>query len=318
MKNTLLPFALIAITFLSSCDRNLYNYCASDKAVFQNENVLLVKQNNIINAKQSLAKKVNDSLNTYFNTLAQENENLKSENTKLIELENSEIENVNKYMIAYFTKVAKITADQLPPCPNAANGHFRNNMTNSDIRALANPQIVLSTRKANNLLDAFKGFSSRNQLAFINNENYDPGDWVAFRIWTLDYLSQIKTALLDIISIINSDGKDDKKNAQAAVDAAKFYQDVSKNSNCHSGRHANGHISSGVKEAARFGLTKLDSYSFDNTSTKIGKEAHILEGTFNALMSLQTEGHDPWLRADWQLKYYTIMRATALSLSALK
>ena len=164
----------------------------------------------------------------------------------------------------------------------------------------------------------FNLFSNRNQAAFIGNENHDPGGWIAVRMWTGDYLGKIGAFLGSIFSAINSDGKDDKKNAQAAVDAAKLYQEINKNSNCHSGRHANGWISVRINEASQASLQTLNGYNFNDPSSRIGKTKIVLEKTFNALLGLQTQGHNPWLLGDWQLKYYAIMKAASFALYNLE
>ncbi len=188
----------------------------------------------------------------------------------------------------------------------------------SDIKifTLTTPSIKSTTKNATNLLAVFTAFGSINQAAFKKNSNYT----LPFRYCcgTTDVLGSLKAIIQlgkDTVDLFGTEGMDVPTWVSTAKDATNLYNTIN-DGNCHSGTHANGHISEGVNAAAGNGLNKLKDFQFDD-QTRVGKIKVVLEKCFSELFTLQTQGHNLWLKPDWQIKYYVIMQATAQKLSAL-
>ncbi|MDB5142573.1 MAG: hypothetical protein JWQ66_1286 [Mucilaginibacter sp.] len=232
------------------------------------------------------------------------------ENKQLKELEDEELALVNNAIIKYFNTITGIIYAYPAPCKNAANGHFRNIMTNKNLMSLANPKLNLRTKKAKNILAAFEAFSLDNQTAFILYPNYEPRD--AEVVWS--HRGDIATLISDLYQIVSSDDKNGSYRS-AAGDIAKYYE--KNRGTCHIGRHANGHISQVVHRAANAGIDSLNNLN-DSSTSRAGRIEAVLKYCLIMLRDkLRTEGHDPWLNASWEDSYYFFLKGAALDLNTL-
>jgi hypothetical protein len=317
MNLRLVLITLVIITSTTSCYKKMYLGCNDSRVKEQAKNDSLVQEENRILALKSELTRQKDSLELIYNTAITQNKQLKAQNIALNSLVDSELTVVNNVMIVYFGKVGKIARDNLPPCSNAANGWMREYIVHDpQIISLTNPKLGLKTKPASELLDIFTTFATQNYQAFNNNGNYAPPGFVAFRDATLDHAGAILSLGLDILSVVTSGGND-KSWAQFAKDLGTIIPNISKESKCYGGANANGWISVSVNGSAKNTLAKFNGYNMYDSGTRIGQIDLVLQKSFNQLLALSTQGHNPWLLPSWQLGYYAIMQATALKLSSL-
>jgi hypothetical protein len=262
------------------------------------------------------AKHINDSLRVDSIAKAK---HTKDSIASAISSKNDTIE-LNKGIIAYFSRVAQLANDNKPAYRNAANGNFRDKMASAELNALANPKLDLSTQDAKNLFDVFTTFAQGNQDAFNRNPNYKlphKGCCGTDTKVIMNSFGAIAYVISDIATIIASEGADAVQIAGLTNDLKNTYNSIAKSHYANVGANASGHISEGVATAASRALTKLNKYNNYNASTKSGKIALVLRTCFKDLLKLQTKGHSPWLLPSWQLQYYATIKATSIKLSNL-
>jgi len=241
-------------------------------------------------------------------------------NDSLAKKYRAEIIRTNNSIVDYFSAIAEVARNYPPPFKNAANGNFRNTIANSvDINNLADPKIISATIDAKCLLDVFKAFAQENQKAFISRPNYrlpHNGCCGSNACYDLNAVEILLSVGNDIVELFATGGTDVPTWAQTAGDFAGIYQQVNSQgcNNRGGAENANGFIALDVNNAAKMALDKLDN-CYINDSSQVGKIESVLRDCFRQLLTLDTANEGPWLKPEWELKYYAIMKATSEKLA---
>lgn len=232
-----------------------------------------------------------------------------------------------------FQTLAHHSEQHHPPGINAANGHFHRvvmeEAANGEYYRLREKERPSSADvdklswEAKQLWGAFAVFyddvigssEAKGDNCFRNQGNFESSKPAGQKA--------LATATI-IVQILSAGDSDDKKknDAQAAAlaKAASDYQREFNDTDQIRGAHMNGHISKGVKGAAQRVQDSLKADIFDKPGVNkdIRRVAEIINETMKALKELQTDGHDPWLRGDWQIQFQVICRAAGTQLHNIR
>jgi hypothetical protein len=227
-------------------------------------------------------------------------------------------------LVDYFGRIADIARLNPPPGPNAANGYFREKMLHdSRLR-----QIRIDLRDVKYAEGGTEGGTNgiRNMSmaidtiwdAFAESPNYysDAGRSLPLFITLLQASkNQVMALGAAIAHFIASEGG--AQSIEELSTAAKALLDQLEHSGLVvKGRHANGHISVGVKRTAQGTIQRIvdDSAQFGDHEKKV---AERVKKICELLLELPTDNHDPWLRADWQVRFGQICDAGQVMLKEL-
>ncbi|MBA4027148.1 MAG: hypothetical protein C0473_02800 [Cyanobacteria bacterium DS3.002] len=219
----------------------------------------------------------------------------------------------NRY-VEFLSRLAALAKQYPPYAPNAASGHFRNNVV-SDAkiikagRAAEIPLAGVDKEFFKEYLLFYKGIFR----SFKKHENHHAS-------WTGNsglFLASFKTLAPTILKLAKAIGglyEGDLIQIKAVVEETnRLIEDTKQRNFSNNGRHASGHISVGVKEAV---TQCIASFALRKFSKNLQSQQIVL-ACYRQLNGLSTKRHDPWLKANWQLRFYAICKMSAVRLKAL-
>jgi hypothetical protein len=223
----------------------------------------------------------------------------------------------------YFQRIIELSAAAEPPGKNAANGWLREYMVNDGviIQCGAAPTVPVSD-DALKLFQAYSYFYVLLERAFRDNGNHYSSIALAPHVLFDNmgaFLGDLITVIASIVSLIEGDqNQQDAAEASVVQAVTKLAKDVANSGVVWSGAHANGWISVYAQAAANWTIQNQLNVNFPKgTATDAGAVADVLRSVCERIAALDTKGHDPWLRADWQVSFETIMRAAVVTLASL-
>jgi hypothetical protein len=237
----------------------------------------------------------------------------------------SELLYVKKRFEVFFDRVNELSAASRPPGRNAANGWFRQAMnTDATILAAGGEAEQPLTGDALTLHAIYVALAQGLRGSFVHG-NYG-ASWATHSTIVgekLDGMSkQVFAVVGSIFMLMSGDEESDetqnqeKQNFLTAL--GNLMTVVFKDDFVGSGAHANGWISVSAKNSALGVLSMLNQAFSESVSDDGDRIAAVIRSACVQVAGLQTQGHNPWLRADWQIKFQGICGAAAITLRSLK
>lgn len=208
----------------------------------------------------------------------------------------------------YLQKIGDTSAAYPPPGMNAANGHWRRTMHAH--RAYVEDVAKYDATDIGNdhLLDSLDLFASRLRHAF-KVENYPAsGIELLKQVWLKHVISLIKEIIETVFD------PSDEQIAQLVKEMGRTIEKVANSGNVFSGAHANGWLSVRIKSACSNARRHLDDRKLEGD---LGEAQQVIETTLTKIQGLSTKGHNPWLKAEYQLAFEGACRAGSLALGKL-
>jgi hypothetical protein len=201
------------------------------------------------------------------------------------------------------------------PFQNCANGWFVEYIAgDSTLAALSAYNAVGLTGEAANFATVLQQWSRVIQGSFAAGGNVPGSDYLRLLEHNLDQITKI---VVDILVIAYGDGATaDEAREAIRRDIADLIDRVKNGQFMYNGRNPNGWISVWQHEHAGGGLGLVDRLFPVGVSPLARKLADILKGVMVQVRALPTEGHNPWLTSDWQIRYQAIFEAGSASLAA--
>lgn len=216
-------------------------------------------------------------------------------------------------LAAFCERVVSLSTQWSPPAVNAANGIFRNSMmTDPELDGLAHPNVSASDSDGAALYSIVSAFEQGLKSAF-QPENYGATAFTNANLFlkALDkFGSDVGNIIKDIVDVYRGNVDIQK----IAADINKLIDDIKKKGPVLSGAHANGWIESNVKGVAK-SVSTLVAGSKLNTNEAQDFAKFIVKVCDN-LVGIPDFANNPWLYAEWQLRFQTIMQSTAATLRA--
>jgi len=225
----------------------------------------------------------------------------------------------------YLSRIVELSKADAPPGKNAASGHFREHVISDPAIARCGMEPTMTLpEETQPLYNAFTFFYSMVQRAFRDNPNYY-AHWSTHSSVLLPNLlaigTEIVTLAIDIIQLLSAGNDDDKGKARESV-ARSIEATVHKieaSGSVWEGHHASGWISVGVRDAANATIRDyLDPGFAAGRASDAATIANIFRRMCTDLANLPTKGHEPWLRAEWQVKFQAILQGTIAALDSYK
>lgn len=221
---------------------------------------------------------------------------------------------VRERAIQYFDLIVRLSKNSPPPGLNASNGHFVTGLRRNASLGRWRSPIPVVTDEGMVLWEAFR------DIALGIHNGFRPG---LHRASGITYLPLAWTAMVNafpqMIQIVRS--------AFAAV-ASRSPQDIARVVNdieeirralrrrrvVTNGAHANGWISVSVRDNLRVAGRTMERHE-GRVTTETGRETlAVLRAYARGLTRLRTEGHRPWLRAEWQAGFQGLTELAARTL----
>ena len=156
-----------------------------------------------INDRVSETQKQYDSLDAEKTSLETAYAKSRADFETLNKLRDEEILKVNDEFIAYFSAVATLDSSWRAPCPNAANGFFRDHLVNDALyNNLAKTDAGVTTQAAQQLQFIFTSFAADNQGTFRVFGNYQPDFFKKARKFTEDFLEKLALCFSQSMSLL--------------------------------------------------------------------------------------------------------------------
>lgn len=224
-----------------------------------------------------------------------------------------ELDLVKTRLGGFFARSAQIAKDSLPPGANAANGYFVNGMkSDAELNIIMREFDVTST---GGKLMAYYAMQFMQRV----RAGFEPGTHFATGLTYLPLakdvinaaLPQIAALVVSIVAAVYTSG-----GSEAAAESSETQASIMEQINglgaaviakgvVSSGEHANGWISAATRDRSAEMVTELNNRPY-NMGAKARDFLSILKAIAKSYGQLPTEGHDPWLRGDWQLGFTAV------------
>ncbi|WP_148649421.1 hypothetical protein [Novosphingobium barchaimii] len=215
---------------------------------------------------------------------------------------------VRKRLASYYKKVTNASLASPPPGAAASNGWFVKYMKDDADLSVTQRPIQTATSEGKICADLAQGM-----MAYCRS-GFGPGTYKANWATSFDMLlanleaatsgftqmaSQMVHSILGDIPVVNSivEQIDGQINQLAASARQKGPT---------SGDHANGWISVGVRDGANAWLGQSNGALGNLTAPKSKDLVETMKVFANAMAGLNTEGHSPWLKGEWQVGFGAI------------
>ncbi|PZM80379.1 MAG: hypothetical protein DKT66_14040 [Candidatus Melainabacteria bacterium] len=227
---------------------------------------------------------------------------------------------VRDKVAAYLARIAKLSAHDPPYAPNAASGFFRERMKD-DNRLDTLLTDIPDLNPENRLLwHDCRAFEKGIRKAFVQNSNF-AANWsrnpelssaVMRRI--TDAKQKIKAFCTALGIAIAAPEVSVTQIATAAATGKQALDAVRAKPMALNGKHANGHISVGVKAQSTQSYQSFKNHNY-GSAQPVGK---VMKSLCTQLKDLPTSGHNPWLTADWQVRFASACDAASKALKSIE
>lgn len=220
----------------------------------------------------------------------------------------------------YLARITALSQATTPPGRNAANGWFREYMVgDAEIVRAGEPPTLALTGDAQELFRAYTFFYSVVQRAFRDNANHSANWTQGSVLWPnlgqiIGEIAAVGSAVIQLFSGDSQAKEAAKKNLALAIDA--LMRKIDQAGDVWGGAHANGWISVYARDAGGWTLGELNKSFPQGTASDAGRVADVLRVVCEQMAALPTQGHDPWLKADWQVRFQAISEAGAATLAS--
>lgn len=209
----------------------------------------------------------------------------------------------------YFQWLADQSKLAPPPGSNAANGWFREAIVHEN-GAPADQPIDAADAPAQAIQAAYRHFRSN----FRDNVDRDGGNVQSGAFGNLPgFVEAVRAYSEQIVAVLSAIfvGQDDGRAARIAKAAAEAEESSKTIGFKVDGTHMNGWVSHMARDRANEARPMLQPAldSGDADAQRIGR---VLYDGFGQIAQLRTEGHNPWLRAEWQLGFQVVGEAIAI------
>lgn len=219
----------------------------------------------------------------------------------------SDLERIRKRLASFFERVTALSVASPPPGVNASNGWFVKAMREDSELAVAQRPIQTDSAGGAACADLTQA------LMRACREGFAPGLHKASGLTYLPLARETFTKVLPtlleisakIVAAVYTGGA-----AGAAISADVNAQirslgEVAGKNFVSSGEHANGWISVAVRDQAKGVINRVDQQL--PTLSASGRDyLAIIKVLLDQMAALPTQGHDPWLRAEWQVGFTAV------------
>ncbi|MBS0174996.1 MAG: hypothetical protein JSR64_13245 [Nitrospira sp.] len=222
----------------------------------------------------------------------------------------------------FFAAIVAISDHARPPGTNAANGWMREwVLSDPGIQRLGDDPTLPLSGDAAALFEAYRFNYSYTLRAFRDNTNVWSSGFQSLSVFWDNIGGAIGSVIRTVSALIQLIFGDEKTREQAKENLARSVEalmnDVKTRGTVWNGRHMNGFVAAYMRDAANWTSQHHLDGKFMDQNTDAGKLAEILRQTFRQVAALQTEGHNPWLNAEWQVRFQTILTASVIALASL-
>ena len=227
----------------------------------------------------------------------------------------SDLDRARRRMAAFFDRAVALSVGSPPPGTNASNGWFTNGMVND--AELDIYQRPLQSEDSGGIWAADLSLSYISKVRAPFGRGLHAASGLTYLPLAKDTfiaaLPGVVSLVIDILAAIYSDGASTARTSigqQVQADIDQMGRSIAERGMVTSGEHPNGYISGEMRD-------RMTEFLTDKTfSTNLGPDGNdykeIIKVLATKMRDLPTDGHDPWLRADWQLRF------TAISMTAAK
>lgn len=220
----------------------------------------------------------------------------------------------------YFARLAALSANRPPPGTNAANGFWRDETDiDPDLKNLETKPPIELTGECLALQNTFASFQAKVRETFHGDQNYEAKwetSWQVFWPLFTNLSQELIKVIQDLFNLFSKkQEQQDAARTKIFGDLEALYKKVTDSGKVGEGRHANGHISEGVKAASDATIATLNAQMPKGQDSNVGRVADALRLVCEKLSLLPTDNHKPWLRADWQLSFQGACEVAAAGLA---
>lgn len=222
----------------------------------------------------------------------------------------------------YLARITVLSQTATPPGKNAANGWFREHMVrDAEIARAGDPPTLPLSEDAQELFRIYTFFYSVVQRAFRDNGNHSANWTHGSVLWPnlghmVGEIAAVGLVVFQLLSGGDHEKEGAKKNLAASIDA--LVRKIDKAGVIWGGAHANGFISVYARDAGNWTIAELDKSFPNGTVSDAGRVADVLRAVCDQIVKLPTQGHSPWLRPEWQIRFQAICDAGATTLATYK
>lgn len=222
----------------------------------------------------------------------------------------------------YLARITALSQAATPPGKNAANGWFREYMVgDAEIVRAGDPPTLPLTGDALELFRVYTFFYSVVQRAFRDNGNHSANWTYGSVLWPnlgqmVGEIAAVGAAVFQLLTGDDQAKEAAKKNLAEAIEA--LMRKVDQAGVVWGGAHANGWISVYARDAGNWTIAELNKNFPQESASEAGRVADVLRAVCKQIAELPTQGHDPWLKPEWQIKFQAICDAGATTLATYK
>jgi hypothetical protein len=219
----------------------------------------------------------------------------------------ADLDRIRRRLASFFERVVALSTASPPPGVNASNGYFVNGMLNDVELAVAQRLIQTDSLGGTRCAELTQTVMTACRQGFTpglhetNGLEYLPLAIETFRR-TLPSLLEISARIVAAVYVGGAVGAIIMQDVNHQISSLG---EIAGRNFVTGGNHANGWISVGVRDNANSVVNQINN-GVDNLSADGRDYLEILKVLLQEMAALPTGGHDPWLRADWQLGFTLI------------
>lgn len=225
----------------------------------------------------------------------------------LNEVDPNDLDRIRRRLASFFERTVALSAASPPPGVNATNGYFVNGMRGDAELAVAQRPIQTDSPGGAICGDLAQALMRACRDGFAPGLHRASG--LTYLPLAIQTFNNVLPSLLEIsakiVAAIYTGGAMGAAIASDVNQQVQSLGEIAGRNFVTSGEHANGWISVGVRDQANAVVSQIDQRI--SALPADGRDyLEILKVLLGQLAALPTEGHDPWLRAEWQIGFTAV------------